>query len=88
MTRAYYDQYGYFFYPEYKSMFCDEDLYNVAKLNNQLVLAPELKFPHMHPSNPDKNLRGPNDETYNRSSGMWEQGKAVLKKRQACNYSR
>lgn len=88
MTKAYYDQYGYFFYPEYKSMFCDEDLYNVAKMKDQLVFAPEFRFPHMHPSNPDKTLCGANDETYNRSAGMWNQGKEVLRKRKACNYAR
>jgi hypothetical protein len=86
MTRAFYDRFGYFFYLEYKSMFCDEDLYHVARLTNTMVLAPDLKFPHLHPSNPTETLRAQNDTTYNRSSAMWEQGKAIHQKRKAINY--
>lgn len=86
MTRAFYDKFGYFFYPEYKSMFCDEDLYHVARLMNALVFAPELKFPHLHPSNPSETLRSKSDDTYNRSNGMWAQGQATHNKRSKTNY--
>lgn len=86
MTRAFYDKFGYFFYPEYKSMFCDEDLYHVARLMQALVFAPELKFPHLHPSNPSETLRSKSDDTYNRSNGMWAQGQALHNKRSRTNY--
>lgn len=87
MTRTFYDTYGYFFYPEYKSMFCDEDLYHVAKNTGAMVFAEYLKFPHKHPSNPNQELRSNNDHTYNRSSNMWEQGKAIFNKRKAINFN-
>jgi hypothetical protein len=86
MTRAFYDRFGYFFYPEYKSMFCDEDLYHVARIINGLVFAPDLKFPHLHPSNPTKELQGTSDATYNRSNGMWTQGQTLHNKRRLNNY--
>lgn len=86
MTKAFYNRFGYFFYPEYKSMFCDEDLYHVARIINGLVFAPELKFPHLHPSNPTQTMQGKNDSTYNRSSGMWTQGQTLYNKRAKMNY--
>ena len=86
MTRAFYDRFGYFFYPEYKSMFCDEDLYHVARIINGLVFAPELKFPHLHPSNPTQTMQGKSDDTYNRSNGMWTQGQTLHNKRRLNNY--
>lgn len=86
MTRAFYNKFGYFFHPEYKSMFCDEDLYHVARIMNGLVFAPELKFPHLHPSNPSETLRSNSDDTYNRSNGMWSQGQAIHNKRAKANY--
>jgi glycosyltransferase involved in cell wall biosynthesis len=76
MSRKMYDVLGYFWHPEYKSMFVDEHLYWKAKLNNWLKLAPHLKFPHNHPSNG----RAQNDETYTRSAKNWDQGKALFQK--------
>ena len=86
MTKAFYNRFGYFFYPEYKSMFCDEDLYHVARIINGLVFAADLKFPHLHPSNPTKELQGQSDNTYNRSNGMWTQGQTLHTKRRLNNY--
>ena len=86
MTKAFYNRFGYFFYPEYKSMFCDEDLYHVARIINGLVFAADLKFPHLHPSNPTKELQGTSDNTYNRSNGMWTQGQTLHTKRRLNNY--
>ena len=86
MTRAFYERFGYFFYPEYKSMFCDEDLYHTARIINGLVFAPELKFPHLHPSNPKAELQSSNDDTYGRSGSMWTQGQTLHNKRAKINY--
>ena len=86
MTREFYDKFGYFFYPEYKSMFCDEDLYNVARILDALVIAPDLKFPHRHPSNGKKEFRGKNDETYKRSYAMMKQGRVLHNNRRKANY--
>jgi hypothetical protein len=76
MNRVMYDRLGYFWNPEYKSMFCDEHLYWVAKKLNAIKLCPHLKFPHEHPSNG----KAVTDETYQRSAANWNQGKAVFER--------
>lgn len=77
MNRALYERLGYFWHPEYKSMFVDEDLYWTCKNNGWLKLAPHLKFPHNHVSIG----KAPDDETYRRSAANWDQGKAVFARR-------
>lgn len=82
MNRALYKKLGYFWHPEYKSMFVDEDLYWTAKKLGALKLAPHLKFPHEHVSVG----KADNDETYRRSAANWDQGKALFAKRKAAGF--
>lgn len=82
MNRALYERLGYFWNPEYKSMFVDEDLYWTCKNNGWLKLAPHLKFPHEHYSNG----KAEHDETYKKSEANWNQGKAVFQKRRALGF--
>lgn len=82
MNRALYNKLGYFWHPEYKSMFVDEDLYWTAKKLGALKLAPHLKFPHEHVSVG----KADNDETYRRSAANWDQGKALFAKRKAAGF--
>lgn len=86
MNRALYERLNYFWHPEYKSMFVDEDLYWTATKLHALREARHLKFPHIHPGNPDPAMRCDNDETYKRSAANWEQGKAVFAKRKAAGF--
>lgn len=79
MNRKLYEKLGYFWYPGYKSMFVDEDLFWTTKNNNWMILAPELKFPHEHVCNG----KAENDETYQRSAANWDQGKALFAQRSA-----
>lgn len=82
MNRLLYNKLGYFWHPEYRSMFVDEDLYWTCRNNGWMVLAEELKFPHEHPCNG----KAPNDETYKRSAANWNQGKALFAKRKQLNF--
>lgn len=77
MNRAMYERLGYFWNPEYKSMFVDEDLYWTARKIDAIKMCPHLKFPHEHPSNG----KAVTDETYQRSAANWNQGKAVFERR-------
>jgi len=77
MTRALYNRLGYFWHPEYKSMFVDQDLYEVCKKNNWLVMAPSLKFPHEHCSIG----KAERDQTYINSEKNWDQGKELFARR-------
>jgi len=74
MTKGLYNLLGYFFYPEYKSMWVDCDLYFVTKPH--MIEAPELEFRHEH-------QKDGNDETYERSNLNWNQGVDIFNRRSA-----
>lgn len=82
MNRALYERLGYFWNPEYKSMFVDEDLYWTARKLGAIKNAPHLKFEHCHVSVG----KAENDETYMNSAKNWDQGKAVFNKRKALGF--
>lgn len=77
MNRELYNKLGYFWHPEYKSMFCDEDLFWTAMSIGAVKNCPNLKFPHEHYSNG----KAKRDETYIRSEANWNQGKEVFRRR-------
>jgi hypothetical protein len=77
MSKELYNTLGYFWHPDYKSMFCDCDLYEVVKRNGWLRYARHLKFEHKHPSVG----KAPMDETYKKSEGYWKQGERLFEKR-------
>lgn len=78
MSKALYHKLGYFFYPEYKSMWVDVDLYHVCNRMGVIKWHRELLFQHNHYCN-GKSKR---DDTYNRSEAHWDQGKEVYARRQ------
>lgn len=82
MNRALYEKLGYFWHPEYKSMFVDCDLYETVKRIGALKLCPHLKFPHEHHSIG----KAENDETYRASERNWEQGRILFNKRKAAGF--
>ena len=79
MNRKLYERLGYFWHPEYKSMFVDEDLYWTAQKLNAMKMCSHLKFEHHHAANG----KAPDDETYRRSAANWDQGKSVYQRRKA-----
>lgn len=72
MSRKLYNSLGYFFHPEYKSMWVDCDLYFVTK--PYMIIAPDLVFEHKH------HAHG-NDDTYRRSEKNWNQGVDIFNRR-------
>jgi len=76
MNRQLYEKLGYFWHPAYKSMFCDEHLYWMAHRLGAMKMCPRIKFEHQHVSVG----KAKDDETYQRSSANWEQGKAMFAK--------
>lgn len=79
MNRALYQKLGYFFHPEYRSMFVDQDLYHVANNMGAIRFCPQLVFPHEHYCNGKAKM----DETYKRSNANWDSGKALYARRKA-----
>ena len=49
ITKVRYDRFGYFFYPEYQSLFCDTELTEVAYREKRVIEAKHLLFDHQHP---------------------------------------
>lgn len=49
MTRKRYERFGYFFYPQYESMFCDTEFTAVAYRDGVVINAKHLLFEHLHP---------------------------------------
>jgi hypothetical protein len=48
LSRARYEQQGYVFYPEYESMFADNDFCEAARQDGVVIDARRLMFPHRH----------------------------------------
>lgn len=48
LSMEYYQRFGYIYYPEYISMYADNDFTEVAKKLNVVVMARHLLFRHMH----------------------------------------
>lgn len=74
MSKTLYDMLGYFWYPEYKSMWCDVDLWHITK--DYHIYRPDLKFNHNHWVK-----HGKIDETYKKTEGNWQQGKQIFERR-------
>jgi GT2 family glycosyltransferase len=49
VSRARYERLGYLFYPEYESMYADNDLCSHARQDGVVIDARHLMFPHKHP---------------------------------------
>ncbi len=77
MNRALYEKLGYFFHPEYKSMWVDCDLFETCSIIGAIKNAPHLVFPHEHHSIG----KADNDETYKRSEANWNQGLEIFNRR-------
>jgi glycosyltransferase involved in cell wall biosynthesis len=75
MSHSLYRRLGYFWNPEYKSMWVDVDLYFTTK--PFMIECPDLLFPHLHCSAGNCE----EDETYKRSSEHWNQGVEIFNRR-------
>lgn len=82
MNRALFEKMKYFWFPGYKSMFVDEDLYWTVHKLWAMKMCPQLLFQHEHPANG----KAPNDETYIRSSRNWDQGKKLFAERRGAGF--
>lgn len=71
-----YNALGYFWHPDYASMFCDQHLFEICKKHNWIINAPQLIFEHEHCSVG----KAERDETYIRSEANWNSGKALFEK--------
>ena len=87
VSRARYERLGYLFYPEYESMYADNDLCEHARKDGVVIDARQLMFPHKHPL---FNSSVPMDEAYaaqNRPEA-YELGRRIFTERQRNRFAR
>lgn len=85
ITKEFYNENEYFFHPDFKSMWCDNFIYEQAKRNGYLVDATHIVFTHRHYTNINEEFRSEIDETYIRSNNMYNDGKITFDKLMALN---
>lgn len=81
MDRAYYNRFGYIYYPDYDHLWADTELTAVADLTGRVIYS-NLLFPHLHYSigaSPKDSLNARNDAT-------WEQGEELFNSRLKNNF--
>lgn len=78
MGRRLYDEYGYVYSPEYKSLFCDQEQTEVLRERGRLVYVPEKIIEHKHWVTGAKK-----DALYLRNDALWEADKATYERRKA-----
>lgn len=84
LTRIRYDRFGYLWYPEYQSLFCDTEFTTVAYRDSVVVKAPHLLFEHVHPDC-GKRERDATDLTH-ASSERWKTGETLFNSRRARSF--
>jgi len=82
MDRAYYDRFGYIYYPGYKHMFCDTEMTHVADLLGRKLRLP-IKFPHNHYT---QKQGQPFDGVNQKNDSTWSQGEALYLQRIKDNF--
>lgn len=73
MDRAYYNRFGYVYYPEYKHMFCDTDITCVADITDRKI---ELNIPFVHEHYSIG--KSQKDEVSIRADATWSQGEKLF----------
>lgn len=86
ISRAFIDKLGFILYPEYWSMWADNDLTSTAKAFGFYYAFPEYYMRHENPAQPDNNT--PMDDTYRRTGSQeaFDIGKKIYEKRLADNF--
>lgn len=77
MDRAYYNRFGYIYYPGFVHMFCDTELTHVADLLKRTIKREDLLFPHRHYSVTKQRP----DEVSKQADATWNQGKELYLQR-------
>jgi len=79
----YYQRFGYIYYPEYKSLWCDNEFTDVASRLKKQVYFDRVIIKHDHPAN-NSNVRS--DELYRRNDRYFSMDKQLYMMRRANNF--
>ncbi len=81
MDRVYYERFNYIYYPDYKHMFCDQEMTAVAHMLGKAVTL-DLEFTHNHFSTG----RFKKDAITVRNNATWVQGETLFNHRLKTNF--
>lgn len=81
MDRAYYNRFGYVYYPEYKHLFCDTEMTCVGDLLQRTIKL-DIHFQHNHYSVG----KSKKDSISDRADATWGQGEALFIERARNNF--
>ena len=76
MNKALYDHFGYIYYFEYRSTWCDNEFTDVTKMLNCYWYSPQVIVEHAW-------MENGSDETYQKNSGDYHTDKAIYDRRKA-----
>lgn len=82
MGRRYFDRFGYLYYPEYKSLFCDDEYTLIARRLGKIVYSNQCIIEHCHP---DFGLR-PKDKLYNLNGRYGPSDERLFQERRKRNF--
>lgn len=85
LGRKYYERFGYIYFPEYKSFFCDDEATAVAIQLHKIVKIDECLITHLHPDCADT-LHPEYDDLYKKNEKYWKQDSDLFNKRKTENY--
>ncbi len=81
--REYYNRDNYIYNPEYKSLFCDNEAMEVAKMRGCYKFVDKVIFNHLHPAYGKGNL----DQQYQHTESFFYEDQIVYNKRKANNFN-
>ena len=81
MDRVYYNRFGYIYYPEYRHLFCDQEMTAVAHMLGKAIRLP-IFFPHNHYTTG----KFKPDAITTRNNATWQQGEKLFNERLKFNF--
>lgn len=81
--KKFYERFKYIYHPEYKSLFCDEELTLVSRILGKEMVFYELLIKHNHP---DYDSTFQSDELYKRNQTFFVADERIFKERQRHNF--
>jgi hypothetical protein len=82
LGRKYYGRFNYIYHPDYKSLWCDNEMTDVAKMLGKYMYIPVHVYRHMHPA---WGLSA-NDAQYIHTESFFREDENVYRKRKSCNF--
>lgn len=82
MGKKYYDRFGYIYYPEYRSFYCDDEFMQLSRFLNKAVYIDSVIIEHRHFSVGKSEI----DELYIKNDKHWNHDKNLYDQRRAINF--